>query len=75
MTTTIHVFSALVTSIDKNGIERNLILRRMQKSTYKIHHNNFISVNATQISREEYDRLEIPTYNDREINLNDLYNV
>jgi hypothetical protein len=75
MITTIHAYAALVTSVDKNGVERNFLLKRPNRSSYRIHHKGFLSVYASQISREEYEFLGIPIVSDRDVDLNDMYNV
>jgi len=79
METKIHEQVALLTSIDPNGVERNLILRTRNsaKRTFTITHNGFVSITTHHLSDLEYEWLKphVEIYREQEINLNTHYRV
>ncbi len=78
MTTTEQGNQALVTSLDANGEERNLLLKKNNQTTFKVIHSNFLSVNVSRLSLWEADRLiglKVKWMNESVVDLNELYGL
>lgn len=78
MTTTEQYHQALVTSIDADGEERNLVLKKGYQTTFKVTHSNFVSVNVSRLSLWEADRLirlKVKWMNESVVDLNELYSL
>jgi hypothetical protein len=70
---------ALVTSIDLNGQERNLVVKKKVKTIFKVHHSNFLSVNIHPLDMWEMFKITssstMRTILEVEIDLNEIYEI
>ncbi len=79
METTAYIQRGIITTIDGNGKERNLLLstRNSAKRTFTIKAVGFVSVVVSVISDYEYYTLRpfVEAWRDLEVDLNTLYHV